>query len=89
MSNDDILCGERGPGDRSCTLPYGHQPSNIHMFEVDMPHDLSEILEGIMTSTEKAKAKYEKMHRRERFMYYAWMAGTAFYLVAAVWQIFT
>lgn len=84
MSNDDILCEAPGPGGRTCSLPYGHEPENVHAFEVELPHDLSHILEKIMTDAEAARVKYNKAYRRERIMFYAWCALCAVYLTLII-----
>lgn len=89
MSNDDILCEAPGPGGRTCTLPYGHEPQNIHAFDVELPHDLSDIIEGIMRSTEEAKARYEKQYRKQRLMFWLWGCMAALYLGLTIWKVTT
>jgi len=65
-------------------LPYGHQPENRHAFEVELPHDLAHILEGIMRETEAAKKRYEKWHHRQRIMFFCWCGLFSVYLVLTV-----
>jgi hypothetical protein len=79
MSNDDILCEAPGPGGMTCTLPYGHEPK-VHAFALDIPPELGSLIDGIMTSAEEAKVKYEKAYRRQRILFYLWGVLCLFYL---------
>jgi hypothetical protein len=80
VSNDDILCEKPGPGGRVCTLPYGHQPENVHAFEVELPADLGNMIDGIMTNAEEARKKYEKAYKQQRVLFYLWGGMCILYL---------
>jgi hypothetical protein len=88
MSNDDILCEAPGPGGRTCTRPYGHQPEGAHAFDVELPHDLAHIIEGIMQSTEQARAGYVQAARRARRSQWLALVLIAVYFGLIVWETF-
>jgi len=85
--NEDILCEAPGPGGRTCTLPYGHEPADLHAFDVELPHDLGDLLEHIMTEAENARVEYIKARRRQRIAFYCWCGMFAVYFGLAMWSL--
>lgn len=87
MSNDDILCEHPGPGGQVCTLPYGHQPPNVHAFEVTLPRDLGRLMEQALVAAEQERAKYAKAHRRERIMFFLWAGMFLVYFILTLTRL--
>jgi hypothetical protein len=86
MNTDDILCEARGPGGMTCTLPYGHKPET-HAFDVELPADLGELIDGIMTATEKARVMYVQAHRKARRAYWFAAGTVAVYFGLILWEL--
>jgi hypothetical protein len=89
MNTDDILCEAPGPGGRTCTLPYGHEPGNVHAFDVELPHDLGDLIDGIMERAEQARVMYVKERRKARRAYWFAVGTIVVYLGLILLEFFT
>lgn len=80
--NDDILCEAPGPGNMTCDKPYGHveRGDTSHHFTVELPPQVGQMLEAIMTDTERQRDRWVKATR------WAWFA-VGVNVFAAVWNI--
>jgi hypothetical protein len=76
------IAGER------CTLEDGHYPATPHHVSVPLTPDMGRLIESMLVDVEAAKARYEKMHRKERWMYRSWLVLFAFYCALTIWRLF-
>jgi hypothetical protein len=86
MDHDDILCEAAGPGGRTCTLPYGHKPENTHMFEIELPADLGNLMDRMMENAEKAKEYHLKEAKKARLWRWLFMGSFVLYIGLALWK---
>lgn len=90
MPNDDILCEAPGPGNMTCDKPYGHeeQGDTSHHFTIELPPQVGQMIDSIMTDMEETRAQMEREKRFYQIGKYLFWGGFALYITLTVARFF-
>lgn len=86
MDTEDelVLCRRPGPNGTECGLPLGHEPENVHAWEVVLPPWLSSQVAEHMEQMETAATDYRDATKRMKFARNIMYVACAINIIAAI-----